>query len=145
LADDIVERVRRSGRAAVSFDPTRHPLDDLQIHVGGAQRQVAAFGPQQNVLQNRDRGAALDDALDVAQRLKEGGPFDGELHGCCAKVGGSVSRPTAAWAKIPARLANGTALYHGAVSSIASVEAARRLPRAHGLARSIPRSCGTHA
>src|SRR5205807_9215506 len=66
-------------------------FDDLEIHVGGAQGQLprtggGAFGAQQHVRENRDCRTPFDDALHMAERLKEGGPFDGKLHGWRTKV-----------------------------------------------------------
>src|SRR5204863_8246122 len=64
-------------------------LDDLQSHVGGAQRQLSAgLRTQQDVGENGNCGSPLDDALYMAQRLEKGGPFDGELHGECTEVCG---------------------------------------------------------
>ena len=89
LADDVVQRMRRHGGAPFALDTPRHALDDLQIHVGGAQRQLSArLRAQQDIGQNGNRGAPLDDALYMAQGLEKGGPFDGKLHGGCTEVCG---------------------------------------------------------
>ena len=98
FADDVVKRVRRHRRAAFPLDPRRHALDNLQIHVGGAQRQPSGhLRPQQHIGQNGDGRPPFDDTLNMAERLEEGGPFDGELHGGCTTVyrsdGDPVRRP----------------------------------------------------
>ena len=80
-----------------ALDARGHALDDLEIHIGGAQRQLArSFGAEQHIRENRDRRPPLDDALHMAQRLKKGGPFDGKLHGWRTKVADRMEIPAAA-------------------------------------------------
>jgi hypothetical protein len=55
-------------------------VDDLHVQVGGRERQGVAIGRQQDVRQDRDGVAALDDALHVTQRLQQRRPLDGKLH-----------------------------------------------------------------
>ena len=100
FAHNVVQRVRRRGGAPLALDPRGHALDDLEIHIGRAQRQLArarprALGAQQHVRENRDRRPPFDDALHVAQRLKKGGPFDGKLHGWRTKVADRKETPAA--------------------------------------------------
>ena len=86
LPDDVVEGVRRRGRSAFSINLDGNALDDLEIHIGGAQRQPSRFGAQQHIRQYRNCRAPFDHALHVGQRFKESRPFDDEFHGCCIEV-----------------------------------------------------------
>ena len=56
-------------------------LDHLEVEIGRLQRSAALVGAQQHVRQDRDGVAPLDDAMDMAQGLQQGGPFDRDLHG----------------------------------------------------------------
>ena len=49
LADDVIEGVGRCAGPALAFDLSGDALDDLEIHIGRAQRQPARFGAQQHV------------------------------------------------------------------------------------------------
>ena len=80
LAHDVVQHVRRRGGRAVAQDIGGNGFDDFDIEISGRQLQRALAGFDQDVRQNRDRVAALDDTLDVAQRLQQGAPFDVDFH-----------------------------------------------------------------
>ena len=67
LAHDVVEDMGGNGGRAGLADLGRHGLDDLEVEVGRLQRQLAAFGAEKNVRQNRDGVAPLDHAVDVAE------------------------------------------------------------------------------
>jgi hypothetical protein len=80
LADDFIQRVGRGGDLAGLVDLGQALVDDLHVQVGGRERQGVAVGRQQDVRQDRDGVAALDDALHVTQRLQQRRPLDGKLH-----------------------------------------------------------------
>src|SRR4029077_13139899 len=86
LPDDVIERVRRRGRLTFSLNLSRNLLDDLEIHVGRAQRQPPSCSAQQYIRKYWDCGAPFHHALHVAQRLEKSRPFDDELHGCYIEV-----------------------------------------------------------
>ena len=67
-------------RGAGLVDRGRHGVDDLHVEVGRLQRQLAAFGADQHVGEDRDRVAPLDDAMDVVEGLQEVRPLDGRAH-----------------------------------------------------------------
>jgi hypothetical protein len=71
-------RRHRGGAAGRGF--RRKRLGDLEVEVGGLQRQPPAFGADQHVAQDRNGVAALDHAMDVAQRFQELRALDGNLH-----------------------------------------------------------------
>ncbi len=73
LADDFVQRRRGSGAGAVTRRAGRHVLDDGNFHVGRGQRQRAVAHRQHDVGQDRNGIALLDHALNVSQRLEQGG------------------------------------------------------------------------
>ena len=80
LADDVVERMCRHGGAAGFGDLGRGDLDDGEVQIGGRQLQLAVFGDQLHVGENRDRVALFDHALNVRERAEEGAAFDGQFH-----------------------------------------------------------------
>ena len=80
LAHDVVEHVRRHGGGAPGRGFRRQRLRHLEVEVGGFQRQPGALGADQHVAQDRNGVAALDHAMDVAQRLQELRALDGDLH-----------------------------------------------------------------
>ena len=53
----------------------------VEIHVGGGQAERIGAGLEQDVGEDRDGVAPLDDALDMAQRLQQSAAFDGQFHG----------------------------------------------------------------
>jgi hypothetical protein len=67
FAHDVVKHMRwHRGRAGGSGF-RRQRLRYLKIEVGGLERQPGIFGADQNVTENRNRVAALDHTMDVAQ------------------------------------------------------------------------------
>ena len=80
LSYDIVEDVGGDGGRAGDRDIGGGDFGRLQIEVGGFQFELAVFRLDQHVGQDRDRVAALHDAVDVAQRLQESGALDGDFH-----------------------------------------------------------------
>ena len=70
--------------------------------------QLAVVGLDQHVGEDRDGVAPLDHALHMAERLQEGGAFDGELHGVTILNDGFLGvwvtgRRTACGGRLPAR------------------------------------------
>ena len=80
LAHDVVKHMRRHRRRTGGGGFRRERLRNLQIKVGGLQRQPRAFSPDQHIAEDRNGVAALDHAVDVAQRFQELRTFDGNLH-----------------------------------------------------------------
>src|SRR6185295_9031238 len=58
----------------------RQRFGHLQVEVGRLQRQAGIFGADQHIAEDRDGVAALDHAMDVAQRFQQLRAFDGDLH-----------------------------------------------------------------
>ncbi len=80
FADDVVEHMRRHGGGAAGRGLRRQRFGHLEVEVGRLQRQPGVFGADQHVAENRDGVAALDHAMDVAQRFQQLRAFDGDLH-----------------------------------------------------------------
>ncbi len=80
FADDLVEGVGRGGDLALDIHLGLGLVDHLHVEVGGGERQLVVAGAEQNVGQDRNGIAALDDALHVPEGLEERGSFDGQLH-----------------------------------------------------------------
>ncbi len=59
--------VGRDGCAAGPGHVGCDGLVDFQIHVGRGERQLAVLGAQQDIGENRDRIAALHDAMHVGE------------------------------------------------------------------------------
>ena len=55
-------------------------LDDLALEIGGLELQRRARGLEQDVRQDRNGRAALDDAGDMAERPQEFATFDHKPH-----------------------------------------------------------------
>ena len=81
LADDLIQRRGRRGAGAVAGGCGGHILHDGDFHVGGGQRQLAVPHGDHDVRQDGDGVAPLHHALDVGQRLDQGGAVGLELHG----------------------------------------------------------------
>ena len=80
FADDVVEHVRRHGGGTGGRGFRRQRFSHLEVEVGRLQRQFCVFGADQHVAEDRDGVAALDHAMDVAQRFQQLRAFDGDLH-----------------------------------------------------------------
>ena len=93
LADDFVQGRGRRRAGTVARGAGRHVLDDGDLHVGGGQRQLAVAHGEHDVGQDRNGVAALHHALDVGQRLQQGGPVGLQLHGIHPQRAGLRCRP----------------------------------------------------
>jgi len=93
FADDIEEGVRRHGGRPASGNRRRYALDDRQVHVGGRQGERIVRGLDQDVGEDRDGIAPLDDALHMREGLQEGAALDGKFHGVLELSLGSRMRP----------------------------------------------------
>src|SRR5205823_2015221 len=62
----------------------RDRLHDLNVEVSSRQLELPLGGFDHHIGQDRDRIAALDDTLDVAQSLQKGPSFYVNFHGPCA-------------------------------------------------------------
>ncbi|MFK4607304.1 hypothetical protein ABIF57_006756 [Bradyrhizobium diazoefficiens] len=80
LAHDVVEHVRRHGGGAGSRGFRGQGFRHLEVEVGRLQRQFRVLGPDQHIAEDRNRIAALDHAVDMAQRFQELRAFDRNLH-----------------------------------------------------------------
>ena len=80
FAHDVVEHMRRHGGRAAGGGFSGQRFGHLEVEVGGLQRQPRVFGADQHVAEDRNGVAALDHAMDVAQRLQQLRAFDGDLH-----------------------------------------------------------------
>ena len=80
LADDVIEKMGghrgRPCRADRAFDLR----GDVHVHVGRRHGQLAVGRLQNDVGQDRDRIAAFDDRLNLAERPQQADTIDGELH-----------------------------------------------------------------
>ena len=81
LAHNVVQHVGRQRRGPGLADLGRDRLGHLEIEVGGLEPDSLAFGPHQNVGQDRDRGTPFDHAMDVPERLEQGRAFESDFHG----------------------------------------------------------------
>ncbi len=73
--------MRRRRGSAFAGDLSRNHLDDLEVHVGGGEREPSLLGPDHDVGENGDGVAALDHALNMSQGSEQRGAFDCEFHG----------------------------------------------------------------
>ena len=73
---DPAGRSGRNGGGARARHVAPNGLDDLQIHIGRGQRQFAAFGPQQDIGQDRDGVAALHHTVHMGKSLQQVLPFE---------------------------------------------------------------------
>ena len=80
LAHDLVEHVRRHGGRAARADLGGERLGDLEIEVGRLEGEPRLICLDQHIGQDRYRVAALDDTVDVAERLQQRCAFDGDFH-----------------------------------------------------------------
>ena len=80
FAHDVVDHVRRHGGRAARRDLGRDGLVHLEIEVGRLQRQLAAFGAQQHIGEDRDGIAPLDHAMHMTERFQQLRALDGDLH-----------------------------------------------------------------
>ena len=92
FADDVVEHVRRHGGRAGGRGFRRQRFGHLEVEVGRLQRQLGVFGADQHVAEDRNGVAALDHAMDVAQRFQELRAFDGDLH-CNTRLIPKMEKP----------------------------------------------------
>src|SRR6185295_5457559 len=81
LAHDLVEHVRRHRCRAARAHLGGDGFGDFQIEVGRLEAELRLLRLDQHVGENGYRVAALDHAMDVAQRLQQVGALDGDLHG----------------------------------------------------------------
>ena len=80
LANDLVKHVCRHRGRAARGDLGGNRLGYFQIEIGRFEGELGAFGLDQHVCQDRNCIAALDHAVDVAERLQQRCAFDGDLH-----------------------------------------------------------------
>ena len=90
LAHDLVEHVRRHGGRAAGADLGRDRLGHFEVEIGGLEGKLGLLGPDQHVGEDRNRVAALDHAMDVAQRLQQLCAFDRDLHDEPRSIGGAL-------------------------------------------------------
>jgi len=81
LADDFVQGGRRGGAGALAGGGGGDLLDHGDFHVGRGQRQPILVHGDHDVGQDRDRVALFHHALDMRQRLQQGGTIGLEPHG----------------------------------------------------------------
>ena len=81
LADDVVQHMGRQGGAPVLGDIGLDFLGDFEVEIGGLELKRPSVGPNQDVAKDRDGGASLDDAVDVAERFQQRGAFECDFHG----------------------------------------------------------------
>ena len=81
LAHDVVQQMGRHRNSTRLLDVGRDLLDYFTLKVGGFEMQHAARRLEEDVRQNRDCGAALDNASDVAESPQQFTAFNNELHG----------------------------------------------------------------
>jgi hypothetical protein len=92
LAHDLVQQVRRRRHRALLLGRDGDVLDDLDVEIGGADRQPLGLGLDQHVAEDRDGVLALDDALGVAHRAEECAALDRDLHRLNPSLGGAAKR-----------------------------------------------------
>ena len=80
LPHDIVERVSGSSGRTGLGDLRRDRFDDLQVHVGGGQRQLTVFGPEHDVGQDGNGVPAFHHTLNMPEGAEEGCAFDRDFH-----------------------------------------------------------------
>ena len=80
FADDVVEGVRRRRGGPWLRHFGRQLVDHRQIHIGRGQRQGRPLRFDQDIGEDGDGIAALDDALHMRQGFQERGAFNGQLH-----------------------------------------------------------------
>ena len=92
----------------------------FEIEVGALQREPALVRLDQHVGEDRDRVAALDDAMDMAERLQQGGSLDSDFHriiipipktpcaphspASTASRGADLAKATGGYARAPMRI-----------------------------------------
>ena len=81
LAHDFIKQVCRHGGGARLLHHGRGRFGDFEIEVGRLHVKIGAGGAQQNVRQDRDRVATLDDPVDVVQRFQKVRPLKSNTHG----------------------------------------------------------------
>ena len=80
LAHDVVEHVRRHGGGPGRADLGRDRLDDLEVEIGGLERELRLVRADQHVGENRDGIAPLHDPVHMAQGSQQLGALDGDFH-----------------------------------------------------------------
>ncbi|MNT39210.1 hypothetical protein D3C72_1754380 [compost metagenome] len=81
LAHDFIKQVRRHGGGARLLHHGRGRFGDFQIEVGRLHVQIGAGCAQEDVGQDRDRVATLDNPVDVVQRFQKVRPLKSNTHG----------------------------------------------------------------
>jgi hypothetical protein len=69
LADDVIEHMRRHGGRATGRDFGGDGAGNLKVEIGRLQAEFRFLGLDEDVGEDRNGIAALDHAMDVAQRL----------------------------------------------------------------------------
>ena len=80
LAHDIVEDMGGDGGGAFHSDVGGRRFRRLEVEIGRLQRQLALARLEQDVRQDRDRVAPLDDAMHMPQSLQQGRSLQRHLH-----------------------------------------------------------------
>ena len=80
LAGDLVQGDRGDGGGAGALDHGIGAVQHLDVEVGGAEADLVALGLDQQVGEDRNGVAALDDGLRLADRLEQRRAFDADLH-----------------------------------------------------------------
>ena len=81
LAHDVVKHMCRHGRRTAGGNLGCGRVRHFKIEIRGFQAQLAAVGLHQDVGENWNGIAALDHAMDVAQRLQKLCTLYGNFHG----------------------------------------------------------------
>jgi hypothetical protein len=84
---DVVDDVRRHGGRARGRGLRRDGLRHLDVEIRGLESQAPFVGAQEDVRQDRDRVAPLDDAMDVPERPQQRRSLDSNSHGPTRLVG----------------------------------------------------------
>ena len=122
---------RHGGGARRRVDVGRDRLRHLDVEVGRLQPQAAVLGAQQDVRQDGDRVAALDDAMHVPERPQQGRPFDCHSHGPTRyRWSGTLGAPSGARSGAHRRGAAGRS-GGGRLAKDAARRQGRRLPPRH--------------
>jgi hypothetical protein len=72
LPHDVIEHMGRHRGGAGLGDLGRHAFDDLDVEVGRGELQLPVARLDEHVGEDRNRVAALHDALHMGERLEEG-------------------------------------------------------------------------
>src|SRR5262249_37395775 len=80
LADNVEKHVCGHGGRAARGDLSSDGVDDFDIKVSGLQRKFGAVAVQKHIGEDRNRVAALDHTMNVAQTLQQFRTFNGDFH-----------------------------------------------------------------